>query len=106
MAIAKCLNALVCATNGRRARGIMQQKELVSRVINRQATSSKLKVAGERTVFAGISSYRPGLDYPCGCRHCRQMKTTPGARETSALAAVDVYDLPDGIDPAAADYFH
>jgi len=42
--------------------------------------------------------------YPCGCRYCRDL----AARETkgSPLAAIDVYDLPDGSADSVSDYFH
>lgn len=40
--------------------------------------------------------------YPCGCRACREMAGNRRSTDSS-LAAIDVYDMPDGTVP---DYFH
>jgi len=45
-------------------------------------------------------------DYPCGCRVCREMAVANEARRVSSLAAIDVYDVPDGVETTAHDYFH
>ena len=41
--------------------------------------------------------------YPCGCRVCREMAGTIRGSQDSSLAAIDVYDMPEGTVP---DYFH
>jgi hypothetical protein len=81
----------------------MQQLQLGS-VTDQQARIFNL--ARENEVVVKIASYKRGLDYPCGCRHCRGPNMSPGPRTKTALAAIDVYDIPAGVDFKPADYFH
>ena len=45
-------------------------------------------------------------DYPCGCRYCRDLARAAREPKSSPLAAIDVYDLPDGAGDGPSDYFH
>jgi len=45
-------------------------------------------------------------DYPCDCRSCREAAAAHATRRISALAAIDVYDLPDEAGSDSASYFH
>jgi hypothetical protein len=53
-----------------------------------------------------LKDFRRGLDYPCGCHHCRQRNTAKNSRARSLLAAIDVYDLPEAIEAETSEYFH
>jgi hypothetical protein len=44
--------------------------------------------------------------YPCGCRYCKDLARAAREPEISRLAAIDIYDLPDGVVDSASDYFH
>jgi hypothetical protein len=80
------------------------QQQLNSSVIIGQQTNSIFNLPNE--VVVRVTTYKRGLDYPCGCRHCRELKSVPVRPATSALAAIDVYDAPDGVGIEKADYFH
>lgn len=62
------------------------------------ATEVIIKMSPARSIRRG--------DYPCGCRYCKDLARATREPETSPLAAIDVYDLPDGAGDSASDYFH
>ena len=84
----------------------MQQEQFHASIFMGKQAGSIFQASGEREVILNLTSYRRGLDYPCGCRHCRDLKAAPRARANSTLAAIDVYDLPDDTDFNDDDYFH
>ncbi len=57
-----------------------------------------IKMSPARSILRG--------DYPCGCRYCKDLARAARKPETSPLAAIDIYDLPDGVVDSASDYFH
>jgi hypothetical protein len=44
--------------------------------------------------------------YRCGCHYCKDLARAAREPKTSPLAAIDIYDLPDGAIDSASDYFH
>lgn len=82
----------------------MRQEQVGSNVISGPQAAYVFKIRFEKEPIINTTAYQRLLDYPCGCRHCRQLKADPAARATSALAAIDVYDMPD--DVLISDYFH
>ena len=84
----------------------MQQEQFHTSIFMGKQAGNVFQTSDEQDVILNLASYRRGLDYPCGCRHCRELKAAPRARANSTLAAIDVYDLPDDITIEHADYFH
>ena len=82
----------------------MRQEQLGPNLIIGPQTAYLFKMHPENEGIINTTAYRPLLDFPCGCRHCRELKAEPIVRRTSALAAIDVYDMPD--DVITSDYFH
>ena len=82
----------------------MRQEKLGANVIIGPQTAYIFKMQSADEGIINTTAYRPLLDFPCGCRHCREPKSEPIVRRTSALAAIDVYDMPD--DVVTSDYFH
>ena len=82
----------------------MRQEQMGSNLTIGPQTGYVFKMKSENEPIINTTAYRRLLDYPCGCRHCRELKAEPIARRTSALAAIDVYDMPD--DVLTSDYFH
>lgn len=70
-----------------------------------EARDSVSNVTWDTKVIADISRQKSlrQTAYPCGCRICREMAGTVRQSQESSLAAIDVYDMPDGTIP---DYFH
>ena len=62
------------------------------------ATEVIIKMSPARSIPRGA--------YPCGCRYCKDLARAASGPKTSPLAAIDLYDLPDGAFDSAADYFH
>lgn len=82
----------------------MRQEQLGANIIIGPQTAYVFKVRSESEPIINTAAYRRLLDYPCGCRHCREPKAEPPARAASPLAAIDVYDVPDEV--ITSDYFH
>lgn len=79
------------------------QEQKVSNLLMAPLTS-RFSVPFTTELTVNIAGYKRGLDYPCGCRHC--LKVASRSRTVSPLAAIDVYDVPDGPDFESDEYFH
>ena len=62
------------------------------------ATEVTVRMSPARTILRAA--------YPCDCRSCKELARAAGERQASRLAAVDVYDLPDGAVESPSAYFH
>lgn len=71
----------------------------------RQANIFQVPYATEVIVKLSSRGIRRG-DYPCACRLCREAAVAAVRRPSNPLAAIDVYDLPDGVASESADFFH
>ena len=80
----------------------MQQQKTESLLIGERQLGSVFNAPRELVVQ--VKAFKRGLDYPCGCRHCRELRA-PSRPAVSPLAAIDVYDVPGAIE-VASDYFH
>jgi hypothetical protein len=59
------------------------------------------------TVKMSPGPLTPRGAYPCGCGFCQEAAMiTRIPQKVSPLAAIDVYDLPDGVENSLPEYFH
>ena len=80
-----------------------------SQTMNMQPGSARVPGAMYETeVIIKMSPARsiPRGAYPCGCHYCKNLARAAREPEISPLAAIDIYDLPDGAVDSASDYFH
>lgn len=84
----------------------MQTEQVDASVRFAGLTSTVLNSPRDREMIIDTAAYKRGLDYPCGCRHCRELKTTTHRPAGKSIARIDVYELPDGVEGGAPDYFH
>jgi hypothetical protein len=69
-------------------------------------TASVSGVTCATEVIIKMSPSIPRGAYPCGCHYCKNLARAAREPEISPLAAIDIYDLPDGAVDSASDYFH
>jgi len=82
----------------------MQQQSSKRSELVAQESVPRFPVPSE--ISLNLRAFRRGLDYPCNCRYCTELKKVSGPGVESSLAAIDVYDLPDAIDAEISDFFH
>ena len=80
----------------------MQQQKTGPSIDERQLSSI---FNTSREMIVKVKAFKRGLDYPCGCRHCLELRVSSSPLPANSLAAIDVYDVPDAIE-VAPDYFH
>ena len=82
-------------------RGVMVREQ------SGQLNGSIFNIPYESEVIIKMTGYKSArqLDYPCGCRHCQDLKAASRGM-VSSIANIDVFDMPDDIDVESADYFH
>jgi hypothetical protein len=89
-----------------RVRGIMQTEQVGASIMAGGLRSSVLDSPGENETIIDTTSYKRGLDYPCGCRHCRELKSPANRAASESTVRIDVYELPDSVEGESTNYFH